>query len=312
MTQVSPLASVAATRAVLEANGLATKHALGQHFLISDGVVGKILDTAEVSSNDVVLEVGPGIGTMTIPLLDRAHTVVAVERDADLPAVLAQTCAGHGTPDTFILLEKDALDLQPADFHGLVPNKFVANLPYAVAATLVLGYFQQFSSLQQATVMVQKEVADRMSAAPGMKDYGAYTVKLGLYAGKTTRFAVSRSNFFPPPRVDSAVIRLDRHHPEHRGMTLDDSQIRACCIMADAAFATRRKTIANSCRTYFKAHGAHGAAIAGILPDLFERTGIDSRRRGETLSQEEFCELGCLLAAWERQSASENPPTRIR
>jgi 16S rRNA (adenine1518-N6/adenine1519-N6)-dimethyltransferase len=297
MTQVSPLASVSATRAVLEANGLATKHALGQHFLISDGVVGKILDTAEVASDDVVLEVGPGIGTMTVPLLDRARAVVAVERDPDLPAVLAQTCAGHGTPETFVLLEKDALDLQEADFHGLVPTKFVANLPYAVAATLVLGYFERFPQIAQATVMVQKEVADRMSAQPGMKDYGAYTVKLGLFAEKVTRFAVGRTNFFPPPRVDSAVIRLDRRRPVHNGLPLTDGQVQACCTMADAAFANRRKTLSNSCRTYFKARGAQGAAMAALLPTLFEEAHVDPRRRGETLSQEEFRELGCRLAA---------------
>lgn len=297
MTQVSPLASVAATRSVLEAHGLATKHALGQHFLISDGVVGKILDTAQVGSDDVILEVGPGIGTMTAPLLDRARAVVAVERDADLPPVLAETCAGHGAPGSFTLIQKDALDLQEGDFPGQVPNKFVANLPYAVAATLVLGYFERFPAIQQATVMVQKEVADRMSAQPGMKDYGAYTVKLGLFARKSSRFAVGRSNFFPPPRVDSAVIRLDRIAPEHRGTLLDERQIRACCTMADAAFANRRKTIANSCRTYFKAQGEAGASIAAVLGELFEQAGIDPKRRGETLSQEDFRELGCLLAA---------------
>lgn len=297
MPEVSPLASVAATRAVLEAHGLATKHALGQHFLITDGVVGKILATAEVGPNDVVLEVGPGIGTMTVALLDRAKAVIAVERDADLPAVLEETCAGHGAPGAFTLLQKDALDLQEADFSGVLPNKFVANLPYAVAATLVLGYFEQFPWLAQATVMVQKEVADRMCAQPGSKDYGAYTVKLGLQAKKTARFAVSPGNFFPPPRVDSAVIRLDRCRPQHNGAPLDDRQIDACRLIADAAFANRRKTLANSCRTYFKARGAEGSQLAAYLPQLFEEAGIDGKRRGETLTPDEFRELGCRLAA---------------
>lgn len=297
MPEVSSLASVAATRSVLEAHGLATKHALGQHFLITDGVVGRILSTAEVGPDDVVLEVGPGIGTMTVALLDRAKAVIAVERDADLPAVLAETCAGHGAPDAFKLLQKDALDLQEEDFAGMLPNKFVANLPYAVAATLVLGYFEQFPWLTQATVMVQKEVADRMCAQPGSKDYGAYTVKLGLQAKKTTRFPVSPGNFFPPPRVDSAVIRLDRCRPQYNGATLNDHEIRACRLIADAAFASRRKTLSNSCRTYFKALGAEGSKLAAYLPQLLEEAGIDGRRRGETLAPKEFLELGCRLAA---------------
>lgn len=305
MPVVSPLASVAATRAVLEAHGLATKHALGQHFLIADGVVGKILATAEVGADDTVLEVGPGIGTMTVALLDRAKAVIAVERDADLPAVLAETCAGHGRPGAFELLQKDALDLQESDFKGAAPNKFVANLPYAVAATLVLGYFECFPWLEQATVMVQKEVADRMCAQPGSKDYGAYTVKLGLQAEKTARFPVGPGNFFPPPRVDSAVIRLDRRRPRHNGVELDDRQIDACRLIADAAFASRRKTIANSCRTYFKARGAQGSELAAYLPQLFAETGIDAKRRGETLSPEEFRELGCRLAASSLRYSSE-------
>lgn len=297
MPAVSPLASVHATRAVLEAHGLATKHALGQHFLISDGIVGKIVETAEVGPDDVVLEVGPGIGTLTAPLLDRAHAVIAVERDADLPPVLAETLAGHGAPGAFTLLQKDALDVAASDFEGLMPGKFVANLPYAVAATLVLGYFEQFPSLAQATVMVQKEVADRMCAEAGSKDYGAYTVKLRLCARKQARFAVGRTNFFPPPRVDSAVIRLDRYTPQRNGRPLDARQLQACRIMADAAFTSRRKTLSNSCRMYGKAHGAAGARIAETLPAVFEQAGIDARRRGETLAFEEFLELGCRLAA---------------
>ncbi|MGI6591035.1 MAG: 16S rRNA (adenine(1518)-N(6)/adenine(1519)-N(6))-dimethyltransferase RsmA [Eggerthellaceae bacterium] len=297
MPQVSPLASVAATRAVLETYGLATKHALGQHFLISDGIVGKILSTAEVASDDVVLEVGPGIGTMTVALLDRSRAVIAVERDADLPAVLAETCAGHGAPGAFTLLQKDALDLAAEDFTGTEPNKFVANLPYAVAATLVLDYFERFPSIMQATVMVQKEVADRMSAAPGSKEYGAYTVKLGLHAKKRARFAVGRGNFFPPPRVDSAVIRLDRICPTYQGSDLTQRQLSACTLVADASFASRRKTILNSSRTYFRSLGAAGTAVADCFPGVLEEAGIDAGRRGETLSQEEFIRLGCLLAS---------------
>ena len=175
MTKLSYLASVSETRAVLESFGLMTKKALGQHFLINDGVVSRICDLAELSQEDVVVEVGPGIGTLSIALLQRSGRVIAIERDADLPSVLAQTCEHY--LDRFTLIEGDALEVKESDFLVL-PNKLVSNLPYAVAATIVLDYFERFSTIQSATVMVQAEVADRMCATLGTKNYGAYTVKL--------------------------------------------------------------------------------------------------------------------------------------
>ncbi len=313
--RLSPLASVSATRAVLESHGLATKHALGQNFLINDDILKKIVALAELDQDDFVLEVGPGIGTLTIALLKKASRVVSVERDADLPVVLNETLAQWS--DQFFLVSKDALDLTSADLEeaaralslgvsgaadaaeasgpdgAALPNKFVANLPYAVAATLVLDFFSRFDHLGSATVMVQKEVADRMSAAPGNKNYGAYTVKLGMYAQAAGRFAVGPGNFFPPPHVDSAVLRLDRRVPlDDAGIPLGAETIRATCIMADAAFASRRKTLANSCKTYFMGRGDSGKETAEKLPALFEKAGIDPKRRGETLDQAEFIRLG--------------------
>ena len=343
--KLSPLASVSATRAVLDAHGLATKHALGQNFLINDDILRKIVDLAQVGEDDFILEVGPGIGTLTIALLKNAARVVSVERDPDLPAVLAGTLEPWA--DRFALIGKDALDLTAEDLRAaakglftpgdarlapgeaqslkqsslrcgtrfvsiagdepgcaelaesagddapILPNKFVANLPYAVAATLVLDYFQRYEHIQSATVMVQKEVADRMAATPGNKNYGAYTVKLGMYAQFAGRFAVGPGNFFPPPHIDSAVIRLDRRVPlDADGNPLDDCAIRAACLMADAAFASRRKTLANSCKTYFTGRGDSGKATAEKLPAMFEAAGIDPKRRGETLDQAEFIRLG--------------------
>ena len=175
----------------------------------------------------------------------------------------------------------------------LLPNKLVANLPYAVAATVVLDYFERFASLESATVMVQKEVADRMAASPGTKNYGAYTVKLRLYAEPAGRFAVGPGNFFPPPRVESAVLRLNRRPVfDDQGVPLDADAIGAACTMAEAAFATRRKTLSNSCKTYFAGRGPQGAAVIARLPQLFERAGIDPRLRGEVLDLPEFVRLG--------------------
>ena len=286
--RLSPLSTPSATRAVLETHGLATKKALGQNFLVNDAILGKIVDLAGLSGADDVLEVGPGIGTLTIALLKSAGRVVAVERDRDLPAVLAETCAPWS--DRFTLLNKDALELAPADL-PFAPGKLVANLPYAVAATVVLDVFERFPSVASATVMVQAEVADRMAASPGTKNYGAYTVKLRMFAQPAGRFPVSPGNFFPPPRVESAVIRLDR---VDRGL---DADVRAAaCQMADAAFATRRKTIANSCRTYFGGRGESGRAMLAALPAVLSEAGIDAKRRGESLSLEEFERLGrCAL-----------------
>ena len=196
-----------------------------------------------------------------------------------------------------------------------LPSKLVANLPYAVAATVVLDYFENFPFLDSATIMVQKEVADRMAAAVGTKNYGAYTVKLGLYVEPAGRFAVGPGNFFPPPRVDSAVIRLNRRVPLMAdGAPASPEVIAAAALMADAAFTNRRKTIANSCKTYFSGRGPislgagpsaqegvpgivlpDGAAIAERLAAIFDAATIDPRRRGETLTQQEFLALGAAL-----------------
>ena len=337
---LSPLATPAATRDVLEEHGLSTKHALGQNFLVNDAILQKIVELAQLDAFDDVLEVGPGIGTLTIALLKCAGRVVSVERDADLPAVLEDTLEPWA--DRFALISKDALELTEEEVHlalakcavsnegegrasrsdsprcaaelraehtphaqaGLeahgvdgdprtFPNKFAANLPYAVAATLVLDFFQKFSQLESATVMVQKEVADRMCAEPGSKNYGAYTVKLRLYAEPAGRFLVSPNNFFPPPHVDSSVLRLDRRPVyDADGAPLDDALLKATCVMADAAFASRRKTISNSFKTYFASRGNAGKAFIGRIPDLLDECGIDAKRRGETLSLDEFIALG--------------------
>ena len=247
-----------------------------------------------------MLEVGPGIGTLTVALLPRAKHVLSIERDPDLPAVLAETCDDF---QNFTLIGKDALRLTCDDLAqafgrqaveaGEAPNKFISNLPYAVAATLVLDYFQRIDSLQSATVMVQSEVADRMEATVGTKDYAAYSVKLQLIAKAVGRFQVSPGNFFPPPRVTSAVIRLDRRCD----LGLSAQEIEDASLAADAAFFTRRKTISNSMKGYFSSRGPEGKAIAAQLPDILAEAGIDARRRGETLELSEFVQLGRVLAA---------------
>lgn len=291
--RLSPYASPSATREVLERHGLYTKYALGQNFLVSDDVVRKIVELACVQPSEHVLEVGPGIGTLTAALLQRAGRVTAIEKDDDLPAVLADTLEPWA--DAFTLVSMDALDVDEAVLAARTPSlptKLVSNLPYAVAATVTLDYLRRFDFLESLTVMVQKEVAERMMARPATKAYGAYTAKLALYAHVSGHFGVAPGNFFPPPHVDSTVVRLERAQAvDAAGRPLSSAQLQACCHAADAAFANRRKTLANSCKTYFVAE----PDLIMRLPALFEQAGVDPRRRGETLTQAEFVRLGCAL-----------------
>lgn len=297
----SPLATPAATREVLARHGHSPRKSLGQNFLIDDNVVGRILELSDLRSDDLVLEVGPGIGTLTAALLQNCAGVVAIERDPSLPEVLADTLADSW--DRLSLVKKDALDVTRDDlmwrsasrvacdgvapdsaFHApVLPSKLVANLPYAVAATVVLGFFQQFEFLESMTVMVQKEVAQRMQATPGSKNYGAYSVKLSLYADSVGSFAVSPGCFLPAPHVDSAVIRLNRIDRQ-----MPSELVRAACIMADAAFFARRKTISNSFKQFF---AGRADLSAERIPDLLAEASIDAGVRGEVLEQRDFIAL---------------------
>jgi 16S rRNA (adenine1518-N6/adenine1519-N6)-dimethyltransferase len=279
----SPLATPSATRAVLEGHGLALKKSLGQHFLIDDNIVRKILDLAALSPDTAVLEIGPGIGTLTVALCAAAGAVVAVERDADLLPALADVAAQCGNLE---VVRADAVAVDPALLVTPLgpPTALVANLPYAVAATVVLRMFEEMPTLASATVMVQAEVAQRMAASPGRKDYGAYTVKLRMYARPAGSFEVPRTCFMPPPRVDSRVLRLERAvHPS-------DPDVRsATARLVEAAFAQRRKTLRNS---VLASTGWSGA----LFDEALSETGVDGRRRAETLGVDEFVALASAAA----------------
>lgn len=307
--RASALATPTATREVLAQFGLSPKKTFGQNFLINDEIVRKILALADVQASDDILEVGPGIGTLTNALATHAQSVIAVERDQDLIPVLEHTMKDA---DLLQVIIGDALEITADDIVSAqrklclnrstcaLPTKLVANLPYAVAATIVLSFFQVFDFLQSATVMVQREVAERMQAKPGTKEYGAYTVKLSLFACVAGSFRVSPANFLPRPHVESTVIRLDRIAVDHESTQVSrKGLIRSACTMADAAFFARRKTIANSCRAYFS---SHDPAFVSQVSDLLERAGVDPKMRGEQLSPEEFVRLGQIYRAIVSQS----------
>ena len=280
----SSLATPSQTLAVLKRHGLATKKSLGQHFLVDDNVVGRILALAQLTGDETVLEVGPGIGTLTVALCESAGAVVAVERDAELLPVLAETTA---VCDRLAVVRADAVAVDPqtlAEPFG-PPVALVANLPYAVAATVVLRFFEEIPSLTSATVMVQAEVADRMAANPGTKDFGSYSVKLRLLARPDGRFSVARTCFLPPPRVDSAVLRLVREP-----LTNDPKLLRQGARAADASFAQRRKTIRNSLKSSLGIEPA-------VLDAALHEAGIDGGLRAEALAPERFLALAAALDA---------------
>ena len=301
----SYLANVRKTRATLARFGLVTKHRLGQNFLVSDAVVGKILGLAELVGDDVILEVGPGIGTLTVALLARAREVIAIETDRALEPVLATTCAQDA--ERLTLLWGDALRLvplvpsataapigspsSPSSLSGVapVPNKLVSNLPYQVAATLILKLLQELPSVGRLVVMVQAEVADRICAGPGSRVYGAYTAKLALWGQVTGRFEVGRGSFLPPPHVDSTVVRIDRAPMADPKTELDltPSQLDWVAHVIDASFVQRRKTIRNSLSA--------GGFERSRLDEAFARSDIAPTTRAESLSPSDFVRLADAL-----------------
>lgn len=303
--QTSWLANQRATKETLERFGLATKYRLGQNFLVQDHVIEKIVQLAEVQPTDVIVEVGPGLGTLTVALLDNALAVCSLEADSELEQVLAVTCK-EPHPDSFALVMGDALVITPqklaeaystlptvahdAASSAPMPTKFVSNLPYQVAATLILKFFQELPSLERAVVMVQAEVADRIAAKPSTKAYGAYTAKLSLFAQVTGRFEVGPGNFMPPPRVNSAVVRLDRTQARNplTSKLLSEEELLHTMSVIDAAFAQRRKTIRNS----MSASGFD----KDKLDQAFLATGIAPTVRAEVLTSQDFI---CLAAALE-------------
>ena len=268
----SPLANPTATRELLEEFGLATKHRLGQNFLIDNHVIERICELSELAGDERVLEVGPGCGTLTLALLQEAACVTSIEADPELEPVLDAHAADYAN---FHFIMGDALKVTPEQIEqvaGGKPTVFVANLPYNVAATIILQFFQTMPALKRAVVMVQKEVADRIAATPGNKTYGGYTAKLGLYAQVTGRFEV-------PPHVDSAVVRIDRVD----GVVPEGLDREFVARVIDAAFSQRRKTIRNSM-------SANGFA-KDVLDAAFEVCGIAPTTRAETLDVADFVRL---------------------
>lgn len=273
LTKPSELSSI------LARHGIELKHSLGQNFLVNQAIIDKIVSLAEVREGDEILEVGPGAGVLTIAMLEAGARVTSIEMDERLYPVLEETT--EFAKENFTLVAGNALFYNGENSC----TKLVSNLPYSVAATIVLDYFQKMPGIMSETVMVQKEVADRMMAKPGSKNYGAYTVKLALYAEVAGSFFVGRNNFYPAPRVDSAVVRLNRKNSEEDAWH-DLKNLNQACWAADAAFHNRRKTILNSMS------GMFGKDKTEQIQAWLQDAGIDPKIRGEKLEVEAFKKLG--------------------
>ncbi|MER7787583.1 16S rRNA (adenine(1518)-N(6)/adenine(1519)-N(6))-dimethyltransferase RsmA [Streptomyces sp. NPDC097640] len=250
----------------------------GQNFVIDANTVRRIIRTADVRPDDVVVEVGPGLGSLTLALLEAVDRVTAVEIDDVLAAALPATVQARlpGRADRFALVHSDALRI--TELPGPAPTALVANLPYNVAVPVLLHMLDRFPTIERTLVMVQAEVADRLAAAPGSKVYGVPSVKAAWYADVRRAGAIGRNVFWPAPNVDSGLVSLVRR-PAPR-TTATKEQVFA---VIDAAFAQRRKTLRAALA------GWAGSAVAAEA--ALTSAGVSPQARGEALTVEQFAAI---------------------
>jgi 16S rRNA (adenine1518-N6/adenine1519-N6)-dimethyltransferase len=272
----SALLGPADIRELADALGVRPTKTLGQNFLHDANTIRRIVRTAALEPGEQVLEVGPGLGSLTLGLLDAGHPVTAVEIDPVLAAALPDTVAARLPEAPLTVLTADALRLH--DLPGPAPTALVANLPYNVAVPVVLHLLERVSTLRAALVLVQAEVADRLAAPPGSKVYGVPSVKAAWYALATRAGAVSRNVFWPVPNVDSGLVRLVRRDPPET--TASREQVFA---VIDAAFAQRRKMLRSALAPW--------AGSAGAAETILRAAGVDPTARGETLDVAAFARL---------------------
>ena len=268
----------------------------GQNFLIDTSVLEEIIDAAEITKDDFVLEIGPGIGTMTQYLCEAAREVVAVEIDTNLIPILKDTLSAY---DNVEVLNQDILKVDIASLakerNNDRPIKVVANLPYYITTPIIMGLFESRVPIDSITIMVQKEVADRMQEGPGSKEYGALSLAVQYYAKPEIVVNVPPSCFMPQPKVGSAVIRLTRH--EQSPVEVEDEKLMFQVIRA--SFNQRRKTLANGLNNF----GGFGLSKEEIQTCI-EELGVPVNIRGEALSLEQFAELANIINRHRQQANS--------
>ena len=282
------------TAEIIEKYHFSFQKKFGQNFLVDSSILDRIIESAQITKEDCVLEIGPGIGTMTQRLAEEARAVVAVEIDRNLLPVLADTLSAY---ENVTVINADILKLDlnriVEEHNGGRPIKVVANLPYYITTPIIMALFEKKVPLHSVTIMVQKEVADRMRVGPGTKDYGALSLAVQYYAKPEIVTKVPAGCFMPKPNVDSAVIRLTRY--EKPPVEVEDETWLFAVIRA--SFNQRRKTLAN---------GLANAGYPGIgrrqVEEVLSAMGLAAAVRGETLTLEQFAELSDRLAKRSGQS----------
>jgi 16S rRNA (adenine1518-N6/adenine1519-N6)-dimethyltransferase len=272
----SALLGPAEIRSLAAELGIRPRKMLGQNFLHDANTIRRIVRTAELAPDDVVLEVGPGLGSLTLGLLDAGHVVTAVEIDPVLAEVLPRTVDAHLPQAPLTVVTADAMRM--SSLPGAAPTALVANLPYNVAVPVVLHLLETQPSLRTGLVLVQAEVADRLAAAPGSKVYGVPSVKTAWYARATRAGAVPRAVFWPVPNVDSGLVRLVRHAAPAVDVARSD-----VFAVVDAAFAQRRKMLRSAL--------AGWAGSAAAAEEALQSAGVDPTARGETLDVTAFARI---------------------
>ena len=271
------------TREIIDKYGFMFQKRFGQNFLIDGNVVEKIVREAGVTKDDFVLEIGPGIGTMTQLLCENAREVAAVEIDTNLIPILKETLAPY---DNVTVINEDILKVDiPAlaqEKNGGRPIKVVANLPYYITTPIIMGLFESHVPIDSITIMVQREVADRMQVGPGTKDYGALSLAVQYYAKPEIVLNVPPTCFMPRPNVGSAVIRLTKH--ETCPVQVDDAEFMFRLIRA--SFNQRRKTLANGL-----SNSSELTLSKEKIAEAIESLGVSPSIRGEALTLEQFAQL---------------------
>lgn len=281
------IATPEGTKAVLNRYPFVFQKKFGQNFLIDPHVLDKIINAAEITKEDCVIEIGPGIGSVTQALIDNAGKVISIEIDDQLIPILTEQFGGC---ENFRLIHKDVLKV---DLHKLIaeesPNrriKVVANLPYYITTPIIMMLLEHNLPIESITVMVQKEVADRMASKPGNKQYGAITVAMNYYCSTSLVANVPQNCFMPRPNVDSAVIKLSLHEK----FIVDVDNAEQMLKIIKAAFSQRRKTLLNT----LASNGNLGLDKED-LKNALEESGIGASTRGETLSLEDYAMLSNFI-----------------
>ncbi|WP_407854997.1 16S rRNA (adenine(1518)-N(6)/adenine(1519)-N(6))-dimethyltransferase RsmA [Enterococcus hailinensis] len=282
------IATPSRTKEILQKYGFSFKKSLGQNFLTEPNILQKIVATAEIDDQTNVIEVGPGIGALTEHLARAAHQVLAFEIDDRLIPVLADTLSPY---DNIKVVHNDILKVdlnqETAYFDQKGPIKVVANLPYYITTPIMMHILESELAVDEMVVMMQREVADRISAKPGTKAYGSLSIAVQYYMEATTAFIVPKTVFIPQPNVDSAILRLVRRETPAVEVTNEKEFFK----LTKSAFVLRRKTLWNN---LLNTYGKDDATKAWLEASL-QQAEIDPKRRGETLSLTEFARLSNAL-----------------